>query len=217
MAYPYSITSRATGTTLTAAIYNADHQAHADNQTPENTDDYSTNAAEMQATTDPYPAATESLATTLDGELQRLRYILKQITNMSQWYVDPVWTSVAFATANFLATGGAGGRWILASGDQVTYAYSQMGQTMIVGFALNDTTVSGTPTTLHLKIPNSKQAKRDVYNPITTANAGTAYIGYCYVSASGNYIVMNKNASASGWVPGSNTTDLFGQITFEVK
>src|SRR3990167_8035876 len=89
MAYPYSITSRATGTTLTAAIYTADHQAHADNQTPENTDDYSTNAAEMQATSAPDPAATESLATTMDGELQRVRYIIKQITGRSQWYIDP--------------------------------------------------------------------------------------------------------------------------------
>jgi|SRR3990167_4119180 len=85
----YSHTTRTTGTTLTAAIYNADHQNHIDNQTPQMTDDYSANAAQMQSTADPYPAAAESLATTLAGELERVRYLIKQITGEAQWYIDP--------------------------------------------------------------------------------------------------------------------------------
>ena len=201
---------------MTAAIYNADHQVHADSQTPENTDDYSTNAAEMQATTDPYPAATESLATTLDGELQRLRYIIKQITNQSQWYVDPAWTSMAFATANFLTTGG--GRWILTSGDQTTYAYSQIGQTMIVGFALNPTTVSGTPTRLALKVPNSKKANRYALNPVII-DKGSGHLGsYADIGASGTYILLHPQIQVSGgnWATATDV-GVWGQITFEVQ
>ena len=89
MAGNYSHTTRASGLTLTAAIYNADHQNHIDNHNPEQMDDYSANVTEMQATADPYSGGSESLATTLDGELQRLRYLLAQITGEAQWYIDP--------------------------------------------------------------------------------------------------------------------------------
>ena len=85
----YSITTRASGTLLTATIYNADHQNHVDNQTPQMTDDYSTNDAEMQSTADPYPGAVISLSTSLAGELERIRFILKQVTGEAQWYIDP--------------------------------------------------------------------------------------------------------------------------------
>ena len=53
-------------------------------------DDYSTNAAQMQSTVDPYPASAESLATTTAGEFERLRYLLTQLGGEAQWYVDPV-------------------------------------------------------------------------------------------------------------------------------
>ena len=49
-------------------------------------DDDSADAATMQSTTDPYPADTVSLSTTLQGELRRLRYVLKKLTGWSQWY-----------------------------------------------------------------------------------------------------------------------------------
>jgi len=56
---------------------------------PDSVDDNSANAAAMQATADPYPAGVVSLATSLTGELQRLRYLIKQITGEAYWYVDP--------------------------------------------------------------------------------------------------------------------------------
>lgn len=56
---------------------------------PANLDDASLNLAAMQAIVDPYPAGTPSLATSLEGEIQRLRHVLKQITDESYWYVDP--------------------------------------------------------------------------------------------------------------------------------
>jgi len=57
---------------------------------PAGVDDSSANAAAMQATADPFPAGSESLATSLTGELQRVRYLIQQITGMAQWYHDPV-------------------------------------------------------------------------------------------------------------------------------
>ena len=56
-------------------------------------DDYSTNVAQMKTVTDPYPAAAESLATSLAGEIERLRYQVDQMRERfnpagSQWYHD---------------------------------------------------------------------------------------------------------------------------------
>lgn len=92
----YSHTTRGTGTVLTAAIYNADHQNHIDNQTLQMTDDYSSNAAQMQTVTDPGESGTESLPTSAAGELERLRFVLKELKNYlgiepgsPQWYSTP--------------------------------------------------------------------------------------------------------------------------------
>lgn len=89
MAGLYSHTIRATGLTLTAAIYNADHQNHIDNFVPSQMDDYSENVTQMQAVTSPGTVGSESLATTMAGELERLRYQLKALTRGAQWYSAP--------------------------------------------------------------------------------------------------------------------------------
>jgi hypothetical protein len=85
----YSHTTRATGTVLTAAIYNSDHQAHITNQNPVMTGGYSDSLSQMQLTQDPGSLGTESLAATLAGEIERIRYQLRLITGETQWYVPP--------------------------------------------------------------------------------------------------------------------------------
>lgn len=82
----YTHTTRATGLILTALIYNQDHQNHIDNQTPQMTDDYSASVAEMRATTNPGAVGSESLATSLSGELERIRYSIQQLHGGAQWY-----------------------------------------------------------------------------------------------------------------------------------
>jgi hypothetical protein len=86
MAGLYSHTTRADGLTLTAAIYNTDHQNHINNHTPQMVDDYSADAATMKTTVDPGEVGSESLATTLSGELERLRFAIKEIKGTDQWY-----------------------------------------------------------------------------------------------------------------------------------
>lgn len=85
----YSHTTRAVGTTLTANIYNTDHQNHIDNQIPTMMDDYSSNAAEMHSVADPHSGGSPSLATSLAGELERLRYRFKQQNITSEWEIFP--------------------------------------------------------------------------------------------------------------------------------
>ncbi len=90
----YSHTTRAIGTTLTASIYNADHQNHITNGIPSQLDDYSTSVAEMQTNTDPGELGSESQAGSLAGELERLRFAIKEIkqvldSNITMWYETP--------------------------------------------------------------------------------------------------------------------------------
>ena len=75
----YSHTSRAAGTTLTANIYNTDHQNHVDNHITTQMDDYSSSVAQMQTSTDPGEVGSESQPTSLAGEIERLRFSINRI------------------------------------------------------------------------------------------------------------------------------------------
>ncbi len=77
------------GETLTASDLNAEYDNILNNFDPDGMDDASANNAAMDATADPYPGASQSLATDLRGELQRVRFILAQITGEADWYIDP--------------------------------------------------------------------------------------------------------------------------------
>ncbi len=86
----YSHNTRATGLTLTASIYNTDHQNHIDNHNTEQMDDYSTSVAQMQTQTDPGEQGSESQPTTLAGELERLRFAVSACVGKTYWYETPL-------------------------------------------------------------------------------------------------------------------------------
>ena len=85
----YTHSTRAPGLILTASIYNADHQNHVDNMTPDGVDDASADLAAFRETADPGEAGTESLPTSLRGELLRLRKLIAEISGKAQWYESP--------------------------------------------------------------------------------------------------------------------------------
>ena len=79
--------SWSTGDTVTAADLNASFlQAATTNGTPTCVDDYSTDLAQMRLNTSPGGVGSESLATSLAGELERLRYVVKNVFGWAQWY-----------------------------------------------------------------------------------------------------------------------------------
>lgn len=112
MAGNYSHTTRSDGTVLTANIYNTDHQNHIDNATPAGLDDYSATVSQMRSTADPGESGSESQATSLAGEVERLRFIIKEITGKTYWYETPD-ASIAdigvITTRGDLIRGGASG------------------------------------------------------------------------------------------------------------
>jgi len=56
------------------------------NMKPSGIDGSSGNISEMRAQTDPYPLGVASLPTSLQGELERIRYVIKQLAGTTYWY-----------------------------------------------------------------------------------------------------------------------------------
>lgn len=76
------------GQTITALLWNNEYGNIYDNFTPAGMDDYSTNDSQMQVQTDPFPSGT-SRPTSLQGEIERIRFQLASITGETYWYNDP--------------------------------------------------------------------------------------------------------------------------------
>lgn len=85
----YTHITRASGTILTAAIYNNDHQNHITNQNPLMTGAYSDTLAQFQLVVDPGPIGSENLPNSLAGEIERLRWQIRAITGEAQWNHPP--------------------------------------------------------------------------------------------------------------------------------
>lgn len=80
--------------TLTNEDLNASFQRVLDNSVSDQIEGYSTlnnvnNNSRMDSTTNPYPASVRSYATSVAGEIQRLRYMIKSITGNTNWYEAP--------------------------------------------------------------------------------------------------------------------------------
>jgi hypothetical protein len=88
------VTTWSDGQTLTAANLNAEFDNILNNGTPTGWDDYSATVSQMQSTADPYPGSVESQATSLAGEIERLRYQILEIkkaiqpSGVTYWYQD---------------------------------------------------------------------------------------------------------------------------------
>ncbi len=74
---------------LTAADLNAEINNLLNNTIPASIEDYSADVSTMQTTADPGGVGTESLATSLAGELTRIRFAIKRIVGGAQWYSAP--------------------------------------------------------------------------------------------------------------------------------
>lgn len=74
---------------LTASDLNGEFNNLLTNTKPESIEDYSADVTTMRLTTDPGGVGTESLATSLAGEIERLRFVLKRIVGGAQYYSTP--------------------------------------------------------------------------------------------------------------------------------
>lgn len=93
---------------ILAADWMAEFQNILNNLDPTGIDDESANDAAARATSDPYSGGSLVKATSLEKEIQQLRYLITQITGETYWYIDPrdtIWISASAMTP--LSTNGA--------------------------------------------------------------------------------------------------------------
>lgn len=125
---------------VTHSDLNAEFDNVLTNFVPLMMDDYSSNTSQMQTTADPGEVGSESLATTLAGELERLRFIIKEITGEDQWYESP--TASLLGLANAIGGGLPDNR--LVSGR--VRATSQQPIFLVPNGAARTVKLDGTPT-----------------------------------------------------------------------
>lgn len=130
---------------------------------------------------------------------------------------DFTWTTPAFNSADFTASGGMA--WTVETGDVATLAYLIIGKTMIINFHITATTVSGTPgTTLRIKIPAAKSSAKRIACPFTAYDNGTNVTGMALCALGSTNIELTKNFDASSnWTSSTNNTYVTGSITFEIQ
>lgn len=92
----YSHTTRAAGTILTANIYNSDHVNHITNLNPQGTGGYSDGATQMRQAVDPGLTGGESLATSLAGELERIRFAIRRMASAPSPPASLNWYDIPF-------------------------------------------------------------------------------------------------------------------------
>lgn len=90
----YTHTTRASGTILTASIYNADHQNHITYGDAQYLGGWSNSVAQMQIQTDPGEQGSESLGSSISDELEHLRFAIKETkqkidSTITYWYETP--------------------------------------------------------------------------------------------------------------------------------
>lgn len=122
---PIPLATAIPGQLITASLWNGEYANIYNLFTPTGLDDASSNDAAMQVQTDPYPSATISRPTSLQGELERIRYQLAQLGLTTYWYQDPLGAIAPTGSIIAFPTASAPTGWLLCDGTAVsrtTYA-----------------------------------------------------------------------------------------------
>jgi hypothetical protein len=85
-----SITQRADGDNITAAIYNSDRQEIVNGMEPDMIDDPAPNVSAFQAAIDPGEVGSEVLPNTLQDWVQEVQFVIKEMKGTAQWYSSTV-------------------------------------------------------------------------------------------------------------------------------
>lgn len=166
---------------VTYSDLNAEFDNILNNLTAAMVDDYSTDVTQMQSTTDPGEVGTESKATSVAGEIQRLRFMLAEITGKDEWYESPV-SSIA-GLANAIGTGLSDNR--LVSGRVLST--SSQPAFLVPNGAARTVKLDGTPTSFIYYVDGVEYS-------ITT---DTTLTGLTAAPSSQNTCLIN-DANASG-------------------
>jgi hypothetical protein len=125
------------------------------------------------------------------------------------------WITPAYATGNFAP---AAPTWTVDAGDVTTYAYRLDGRTLTVSWYLQTTSVTLAPTNLRILIPAGLvAAKQSLHTCVHDDNGAGSAGTFALISVGGTTIDTYKAYGSGSFATATNTTRLFGTVTFEVQ
>ncbi len=124
------------------------------------------------------------------------------------------WYTPTFSAGDFTANGSM--TWTVASGDVTTYAYNIRGNVMTLSFTIATTTVGGSLNTqLRIAVPASKTITKRMVSMVRLNDSGTVVAAWVDAGA-GDTFVSIQRLDAAAFTAATNTTYVYGQITFEI-
>lgn len=126
------------------------------------------------------------------------------------------WIPVPYSAGNFTASGSMS--WTVTSGEQITYAYMLIGKTMTLEYAINLSTVGGTPDTeLRIAIPGGFVAQTTaVLSAIRAFDNGSDTVGF-NGSVAGQTYIRSWRSGFSNWAASTTNTTVQGVAIFQVQ
>lgn len=136
------------------------------------------------------------------------------IWNPIRDYIGTAWTAVTYASGNFTTDTGS---WTVASGDQETYGYVEIGKTMHVRVRISTSTVASSPVQLRIAVPNGRTITGATHcGAVFAFNNGTIATGAYWQAVSGNsYIQIFRDLAANAWA-GTDNVYVWAVFTFEI-
>jgi len=129
--------------------------------------------------------------------------------------VGGAWSTPAYNAANF--SGQTDMTWAVEVGDVGVYKYRQIGKTMTVLFACDNSAVGGTAATyLKVAIPNGKTAKGTGHGFCMNAQAAWE-VGLAVVANGEAFIRLYRATVGANWGAAPTATSIRLAITFEVN
>lgn len=129
-------------------------------------------------------------------------------------YIGTAWTAVTYAGGNFTTDTGS---WTVASGDQETYGYIEIGKTMHVRVRISNSTAASSPVQLRIAVPNGRTIAGATHcGGVFAFNNGTIAAGAYWQAVSGNsYIQIFRDLAANTWA-GTDNVYVWAVFTFEI-
>lgn len=90
------------GQLIAASLWNGEFQNIFNNGNPLGIGAYSDTDPQMQTATDPFPSGSTSRPTSMGGEIERLRFVLAEITGNTYWYQVPA-SSISSMASSIVA------------------------------------------------------------------------------------------------------------------
>jgi hypothetical protein len=122
------------------------------------------------------------------------------------------WISVPYNAGNYSANVGT---WTVEAGDQTWLEYTVIGKTMMIGFQISSTSVSGSPVNLQMVLPGGFTETGYIRIPYAYQDNGVAGTGVA-IALNGKVLFAKDVTGSATWTTSTNNTGVFGTVIVHI-